>query len=229
MSGTLTLVTSDDPPVRLEASRLVLAAGSKVFADMFELPQLQARQTEAAGGIEEGCVVLAEPEKVVLALIAMFEGKAVGELEAKTWEALARAGDKYDSPVVKQFIERRIWCGRSGLFPARRSLQLIVTNFKARRKAALLDALASASSSIAYTGWTCRGSCKASYCDPYKSIITLYLAAARYTRAGSTRGPFADAYTELESLTCYRRQARDVFEAAQRHWTSSVPSFRDTY
>ena len=60
-SATLTLVTSDDPPVRLEASRLVLAAGSKVFADMFELPQLEVRRKDAEIGCEEGCVVLAEP------------------------------------------------------------------------------------------------------------------------------------------------------------------------
>lgn len=116
MSATLTLVTSDDPPVRLEATRLVLAAGSKVFADMFELPQLEARRKEAEIGCEEGCVVLAEPEKVIVALITMFEGKAVGELDRKTWEALAQAGDKYDSPVVKQYIERRVWCVRSSLF-----------------------------------------------------------------------------------------------------------------
>ncbi|KPV77372.1 uncharacterized protein RHOBADRAFT_51238 [Rhodotorula graminis WP1] len=109
MSATLILVTSDDPPVRLEASRLVLAAGSKVFADMFELPQLERRDKAAEAGGEEGCVVLAESEKVVAALLAVFEGKAVGELDTKTWEALARAGDKYDSPVVKQYIERRVW------------------------------------------------------------------------------------------------------------------------
>lgn len=102
-------------------------------------------------------------------------------------------------------------------------------NFKARRKAVLLDVLGSAAQSIAGGVWSCSGSCRASYCDPYRTIVGVLLKAARHARAGAASGPFAEAYAELEGLACYRRQARDAFEAAERIWRQNEPSFMETY
>jgi len=77
---------------------------------MFELPQLEMRGKEAEIGCEEGCVVLAEPEKVVVAFLGMLEGKHVDGLHEKTWEEVARLSDKYDSGIVQQYVQRRAWC-----------------------------------------------------------------------------------------------------------------------
>lgn len=38
MDDTITLRTSDDPPVEFKAPRSVLIAGRKVFADLLALP-----------------------------------------------------------------------------------------------------------------------------------------------------------------------------------------------
>ncbi|KPV77373.1 uncharacterized protein RHOBADRAFT_41366 [Rhodotorula graminis WP1] len=99
MSDSLTLLTSDDPPVSLTASRTALAANSKVFADMLSVP---------AGGKASEPVVVAEAQEALEPFLRLLEGQAP-KLSSPQWEVLARLGDKYDSFVVQQAVDARGW------------------------------------------------------------------------------------------------------------------------
>ncbi|GAA5821998.1 hypothetical protein JCM11251_004818 [Rhodosporidiobolus azoricus] len=106
MSTTITLLTSDTPPVSIQASRIALQANSKVFADMLSLP---------SSPNEDNSVTLSETEselKPFLEVIQGEGGKKGGELEKldeEGWETLARLGDKFESPMVVHVICGRIW------------------------------------------------------------------------------------------------------------------------
>ncbi|GAA5841140.1 hypothetical protein JCM9279_000556 [Rhodotorula babjevae] len=99
MSDSLTLLTSDDPPVSLTASRTALAAHSKVFADMLSVP---------AGDKASEPVVVAETQEQIEPFLRLLEGQAPA-LSSPQWEVLARIGDKYDSFVVQQAVVARGW------------------------------------------------------------------------------------------------------------------------
>jgi len=102
MSDTLTLLTADDPPVSLTASRTALAANSKVFADMLSVP---------VGDKASEPVVVAETQEQIEPFLRLLEGQAPA-LSSAQWEVLARLGDKYDSFVVQQAVDARGWCAR---------------------------------------------------------------------------------------------------------------------
>ncbi|GAA6001381.1 uncharacterized protein JCM10292_007042 [Rhodotorula paludigena] len=108
MSETLTIFTSDDPPVSLTAPRAILVAGSKVFADLLSLPV--SSSTDAAGSVDAGnnSVTVSETQKEIEPFLATLKGEKVslGEVE---WEDLARLSDKYDSFVVKRTVEAHAW------------------------------------------------------------------------------------------------------------------------
>ncbi|GAA5821941.1 hypothetical protein JCM11251_004789 [Rhodosporidiobolus azoricus] len=75
MSSTLTLLTSDTPPVSIQASRIALQANSKVFADMLSLPS----STD-----EDSSVTVAETEKELKPFLEVIQGeggKKGGEVE----------------------------------------------------------------------------------------------------------------------------------------------------
>ncbi|GAA5974408.1 hypothetical protein JCM11641_005265 [Rhodosporidiobolus odoratus] len=105
MNDTITILTSDSPPVALTASRAVLSVNSKVFADMLSLPSSSS---------QDNSVTVAETEQemgVFLAVLAGEGGNKGGVLEKLDeieWEKLAELGDKYDSQVIRQVIETRI-------------------------------------------------------------------------------------------------------------------------
>ncbi|GAA6052286.1 hypothetical protein JCM3770_007420 [Rhodotorula araucariae] len=99
MVDTLTILTTDDPPVSLIASRILLATTSKGFADMLSVP----RATN-----DNEPITVAEKKVLFEPFLRVLECGEV-ELDRVEWEALARVGDKYDSWAVKQAVEKRVW------------------------------------------------------------------------------------------------------------------------
>ncbi|GAA5889876.1 hypothetical protein JCM8208_001155 [Rhodotorula glutinis] len=87
MSDSLTLLTSDDPPVSLTVSPTALAANSTVFADMLAVP---------VGDKASEPVVVAETQAQIEPFLRLLEGQAP-TLTSPQWEVLARLGDKYNS------------------------------------------------------------------------------------------------------------------------------------
>ncbi|BGP47103.1 hypothetical protein JCM10450v2_002955 [Rhodotorula kratochvilovae] len=99
MADTLTILTADDPPVSLTPSRIVLAANSKVFADMLSLP---------SSGTNDQPITMAEKKADFEPFLRALAGEEVS-LQPVQWETFARLGDKYDAFVVKHVVEKRIW------------------------------------------------------------------------------------------------------------------------
>ncbi|GAA5848733.1 hypothetical protein JCM9279_002927 [Rhodotorula babjevae] len=107
MHDTITICTSDDPPVRLEASRTILAANSKVFADMLSVPTKPGSSSS---------IDLAEKEveiKPFLRILNMShdEGDPLNELEPEDWPVVAKLADKYDSAAARALAK---WSSRFG-------------------------------------------------------------------------------------------------------------------
>lgn len=109
MSDTLTIVTSDNPPVSFPIPRAILVVGSRVFADLLSLPV--SSSADAAGSVDanKGSVTVSETQKQIEPFLATLRGEKVslGEVE---WEDLARLSDKYDSFVVKRTVAAYAWC-----------------------------------------------------------------------------------------------------------------------
>ncbi|GAA5945198.1 hypothetical protein JCM3775_003694 [Rhodotorula graminis] len=105
MQDTITIRTCDDPPVALEASRAVLAANSKVFADMLAIPT----QAETSTGIDID--ETAAHFKPFLRILNMSheEGDPLDDLEPEDWPVVAKLADKYDSAVAKNFALAKCW------------------------------------------------------------------------------------------------------------------------
>mgnify|MGYP000061778969 CR=1 FL=1 len=98
MDGTITIRTSDDPPVELKASRLALAANSRVFADMPSLPAVKDGS--------DSSIDVAETEAELSPFLHLLdishdEGDPVKELAVEDWPVAARLADKYDAAGVK--------------------------------------------------------------------------------------------------------------------------------
>ncbi|GAA5893793.1 hypothetical protein JCM8208_001246 [Rhodotorula glutinis] len=99
MDDTITIRTSDDPPVELKAARAVLVAGSKVFADMLSLPQgASPASLDAYTDVSES----ADEFRPFLRLlnIAHEEHDPLEDMTAATWLAMVKLADKYDSAGV---------------------------------------------------------------------------------------------------------------------------------
>lgn len=118
MDDTVTLRTSDNPPVEIKASRAVLAVNSKVFADMLSVPQ----STTTA---KHGAIDVAEHKIEIMPFLRLLnlaheQGEALQELEDKDWPVVAKLADKYDSAPVRAFALGQCWCVPSSV--ASRSL-----------------------------------------------------------------------------------------------------------
>ncbi|GAA5870557.1 hypothetical protein JCM8547_002047 [Rhodosporidiobolus lusitaniae] len=87
MNSTLTLLTSDTPPVSLTVKRVHLLANSSVFADMLEVGS-------AEGGKDS--VTSVETEKELRPFLDVLVGKTetVDGLDEEGWESLARLADE---------------------------------------------------------------------------------------------------------------------------------------
>lgn len=105
MDDTITLRTSDDPPVELKAPRAVLIAGSKVFADLLALPQ----KPSADSSMDVAEIETELKPFLRLLGISHDEGHPLDELEAKDWPVVARLADKYDAKGVKGLAEGKCW------------------------------------------------------------------------------------------------------------------------
>ena len=106
----VTFCTSDDPPVKITASRITLIANSTVFRDMFSLPDTSTKEEP---------IHLSETEEEFQLFLSAMDGDEevrkrldqVGEEEEyeARWIALTKLADKYDSLSVRRFVEVRIW------------------------------------------------------------------------------------------------------------------------
>ncbi|GAA5936092.1 hypothetical protein JCM3775_003578 [Rhodotorula graminis] len=108
MDDTITLRTSDDPPVELKAARAVLTSGSKVFSDMFSLPQ-GASSTSQGTSID-----VAEKEAEIKPFLRLLnlsheEGDPFKELDVNDWPVVAKLADKYDSATVRAIVLCKCW------------------------------------------------------------------------------------------------------------------------
>ncbi|GAA5974402.1 hypothetical protein JCM11641_005262 [Rhodosporidiobolus odoratus] len=107
MTDTVTISTSDNPPVSLQVSRAHLIAGSKVFADMLSLPTTSDDPHNSPRVQEQ-----AEHFKAFLAVLSgqgRKKGGVLDSLDECGWEKLAMMGDKYDSAVVLTQVQARAW------------------------------------------------------------------------------------------------------------------------
>ncbi|GAA6049999.1 hypothetical protein JCM3770_001906 [Rhodotorula araucariae] len=108
MDDLITICIADDPPVKLTASRAILVANSKVFADMLSMPQ------GASVGASKDTVTVAEKADEIkpflrLLNIAHEEGDPLEELEPDVWPTMATLGDKYDAPGVTLSALCKYW------------------------------------------------------------------------------------------------------------------------
>lgn len=108
MDDTITLRTSDDPPVELNVSRAVLAVGSKVFGDMLSIPSGSSTAQDAKFDLAETQREL-EPFLRVLN-ISHDQGNPLEELKDGDWPVVARLADKYDSVTVRALVLCMCWC-----------------------------------------------------------------------------------------------------------------------
>ncbi|GAA5848731.1 hypothetical protein JCM9279_002926 [Rhodotorula babjevae] len=93
MDDTVTIRTADDPPVELKASRVVLMAGSKVFADIFDVAETEDEL---------------EPFLKLLN-IAHEDEDPLAQMCSADWPVVARLAEKYDSAGVKALAVGRCW------------------------------------------------------------------------------------------------------------------------
>ncbi|GAA6008281.1 hypothetical protein JCM10207_000067 [Rhodosporidiobolus poonsookiae] len=104
MTDSITLTSSDTPPVSLTVPRAVLTVNSKVFAGLLSLPSSSNKDSE------QDALTLAETEKDLRPFLCLLEGKDLeGEMDHKGWESLARLSDKYDSFTVRLACVARAW------------------------------------------------------------------------------------------------------------------------
>ncbi|GAA5848763.1 hypothetical protein JCM9279_002937 [Rhodotorula babjevae] len=108
MDDSITLRTSDDPPVELEVSRATLAVNSKVFADMLSSPQ------GASSTSQDSPINLAETQAELAPFLRLLNfahdrGDPLKELEDKDWPVVARLADKYDSAPVRAVAIGKCW------------------------------------------------------------------------------------------------------------------------
>ena len=107
IADTITLSTSNNPPVLFKVSRAALVTHSKVFADMLSLP-LKSDDKDTT-------IPISETAKEVELFVAWIRGdeekakKLSEKLKEESWEALAKLGDKYDSWLVRSMIEKKAW------------------------------------------------------------------------------------------------------------------------
>ncbi|BGP38913.1 hypothetical protein JCM10449v2_002851 [Rhodotorula kratochvilovae] len=108
MDDRITIRTSDDPRVELKASRAILIAGSRVFADRLSLPQGDSMRTTRAS-----CDVAETEEnfKPFLRLLNLVNepGDPLEELRDEEWMAVVPLSDKYDSPPVRGYARAKYW------------------------------------------------------------------------------------------------------------------------
>ncbi|BGP47021.1 hypothetical protein JCM10450v2_002873 [Rhodotorula kratochvilovae] len=109
MDDRITIRTSDDPRVELKASRAILIAGSRVFADRLSLPQGDSMRTTRAS-----CDVAETEEnfKPFLRLLNLVNepGDPLEELRDEEWMAVVPLSDKYDSPPVRGYARAKYCC-----------------------------------------------------------------------------------------------------------------------
>ncbi|GAA5945196.1 hypothetical protein JCM3775_003693 [Rhodotorula graminis] len=112
MDDTVTIRTADDPPVELKPSRVVLMAGSRVFADMFSLPRVPAKR-KGAPAVADAFDVAEKRDELELFLkllnIAHEKEDPVAEMLSLDWPVVARLADKYDAAGVKALALGRCW------------------------------------------------------------------------------------------------------------------------
>ncbi|GAA5901848.1 hypothetical protein JCM6882_008688 [Rhodosporidiobolus microsporus] len=101
MSEQVTLLTANDPPVTLTASRPTLTVNSRVFAELLSLPS-SAEQDPLT-------VAAAETAEEFGPFLKVLEGAEKLEFTQSEWETLARLGDKYDSFVVRHCVGEQAW------------------------------------------------------------------------------------------------------------------------
>ncbi|GAA5935986.1 hypothetical protein JCM3775_003550 [Rhodotorula graminis] len=108
MDDLITLCTSDNPPVELKASRAVLAANSKVFADMLASPQGPVAASQ--GPPVDLAETQAELEPFLRLLnLAHDGGDPLKDLDDKHWPVVAKLADKYDSAPVRTIATGKCW------------------------------------------------------------------------------------------------------------------------
>ncbi|GAA5986753.1 hypothetical protein JCM5350_000524 [Sporobolomyces pararoseus] len=102
---TITLSTSDDPPVLIKVPRSALVANSKVFADMLSLPVKSDNQDES--------IPISENESEIKVFLSMLESNESQEnlaaLTEAQWRMIAKLSDKYDSWSVRKAVEAKAW------------------------------------------------------------------------------------------------------------------------
>ncbi|BGP38893.1 hypothetical protein JCM10449v2_002831 [Rhodotorula kratochvilovae] len=138
MDSTITIRTADDPPVELTASRAVLTAGSKVFADMLSMPQ------GGSDASSKDSFDVTETEKdfkpfLRLLNLAHEEGDPPKDIQDHLWPAIARLGDKYQAPLIESLAKSKYWefkAKSSAPWP-RFLLAAMMRNAKELREAAL--------------------------------------------------------------------------------------------
>ncbi|BGP38912.1 hypothetical protein JCM10449v2_002850 [Rhodotorula kratochvilovae] len=139
MDTTITIRTADDPPVELSASRAVLAAGSKVFADMLSLPQ-----GDSDSDLNDSIDIYETKKEFApfLRLLSLAHdegGNPLKALKIMEWPVAARLADKYDAEGVRAFALCKYWENQ----PFTGNTLRIVSSFEiavALRRAAMVKA-----------------------------------------------------------------------------------------
>ncbi|KAJ8294439.1 hypothetical protein OF846_002289 [Rhodotorula toruloides] len=108
MSDSVLLVTSDDPPVNLTASRTTLTVQSRVFRDLLAMP--------SSASSEPAQLMLAETEAEIQPFLSVLSGEEGDDaswckLDDAGWLSLAKLADKYDSPIVRHVVRIQVWYG----------------------------------------------------------------------------------------------------------------------
>ncbi|BGP38906.1 hypothetical protein JCM10449v2_002844 [Rhodotorula kratochvilovae] len=141
MDDLITIRTSDDPPVELEASRAILIAGSRVFADMLSLPQ------GGEMGAGRATCDIAETEETFKPFLRLLNlvnepGDPLEELCDLEWLSAVTLSDKYDSPAVRGYAKGTYWRWKEGIPDGTAKFVLATTLDDAKElKEAAFDAL----------------------------------------------------------------------------------------
>lgn len=103
---TITLSTSDDPPIPIKVSRAALVTHSKVFADMLSVP-LKSDNVDNS-------IPVTESEKDLQLLLKVLEGEDGRDAITKSfssadWRTLAKLGDKYQCWCIEKLVEAKAW------------------------------------------------------------------------------------------------------------------------
>ncbi|GAA5848768.1 hypothetical protein JCM9279_002939 [Rhodotorula babjevae] len=113
MAGTITICTASTlghPRTELAAARTVLAANSKVFADMLSLPT----KAGASSSIDI-TETMSEFEPFLRLLnICHDRGDPLEQLRLEDWPVVSQLADKYDSASVRGFALGMCWKWKCG-------------------------------------------------------------------------------------------------------------------